>query len=67
MPTFSYFDYVEVYDYDEAEDEFSLNFRDEFMDFKPEIWGKSNNVTYPEFNSTTYVEENIDFEYSHNG
>ena len=49
FPAYTYFEYVEVYNYDEALDSFSLNFRDDFDTFDTieiERWVVSGDKSY---------------------
>jgi len=54
FPSYTYFDYVEVYNYDEALDSFSLNFRDDFDTFDTidsERWVVSGDKSYERMSS----------------
>jgi len=51
MPYYTFFDYVEVYHYDESENSFWLNFRDDFNRIDPERWDRADDITWDEKDS----------------
>ena len=64
LPCYTYFDYVEVYNYDEALDSFSLNFRDDFDTFDiidSERWVVSVDKTVYDM-SSTFSDQNASVE-----
>jgi len=64
FPSYTYFDYVEVYNYDEALDSFSLNFRDDFDTFDmidSERWVVSVDKTVYDM-SSTFSDQNASVE-----
>jgi len=58
VPYFAQVDYVEVYNYDQANENFNLRFRDDFDTYDPERWGKADGLTWDDMDST-FVKENV--------
>ena len=46
-PTFAEIGYIEVYDYDVANDRFNLRWKDDFNSFNDQRWTKGENKTWP--------------------
>jgi len=64
LPTYTAIDYVEVYSYNEATEDFNLNFRDNFNQLDEDKWELPNEYTWDEVN-TNFVPENVSVDGEH--
>ena len=53
MPWYVMYDYVETYTYNHETESFDFHWRDDFNDFDPKRWHKSDNTTF-DANTTTF-------------